>query len=188
MKDQGIGIAEADQVRIFQNFEQPESEPGKGSLFYFTLNLKIAEEETRSAVSESGCMDLTGMKVLIAEDNELNMEILKFFLDALGCEADGVCNGQQAAARFQEMPVGYYDVILMDIMMPVMGGVEAAHQIRMMSRADAAVIPIIAVSANAFEEDIKKSLAGGMNAHLSKPIEREKLEEILAKVKNGGIL
>lgn len=159
MKDQGIGIAEADQVRIFQNFEQPESEPGKGSLFYFTLNLKIAEEETRSAVSESGCMDLTGMKVLIAEDNELNMEILKFFLDALGCEADGVCNGQQAAARFQEMPVGYYDVI-----------------------------PIIAVSANAFEEDIKKSLAGGMNAHLSKPIEREKLEEILAKVKNGGIL
>lgn len=113
----------------------------------------------------------------MAEDNELNMEIICAFLEQLGCHVDSAFNGQQAVDMFKASPKGKYHMIFMDVMMPVMDGLEAAHQIRTSGHPDSDSIPMIAVSANAFDEDIKRSLASGMNAHLSKPIEPEKLTQ-----------
>ena len=211
VQDHGIGIAEADRQRIFQSFEQVDSTPvrqqgtglglaisnrlihmmgssilldselGKGSTFRFTLRLPVAEAGFSAPESAPDEADFRGAKLLVAEDNALNMEILKAFLAELGCEADGVSDGRQAVERFAAMPEGTYRLILMDVMMPVMNGLEAAHRIRTLSRPDAATVPIVAISANAFDEDIRRSLASGMNAHLSKPIERTKLAATLAR-------
>ena len=210
--DEGIGIAEEDQQRIFRRFEQVdtmaarqqgtglglaisnrlirmmgsrielESDLGKGSRFYFTLRLQQTVVEKQAEKKTGGNVDLTGTRVLVAEDNTLNMEILCSFLETLGCVPEGAPDGQQALERFRESPEGYYQLILMDVMMPVMNGLESAHQIRLLPRTDAQSVPIAAISANAFEEDIRRSLASGMNAHLSKPVDLEKLRELLEKV------
>ena len=212
VQDQGIGISEADQVRIFQSFEQVDSElarrqgtglglaisnrlvhlmgssivldsqVGKGSTFSFTLRLLQEADRTKQQSTPDTAKDFRGKHVLIAEDNALNMEILQFFLKDLGCTSEGASNGAQAVEQFAAAPPGTFDVILMDIMMPVMNGLEATHQIRQLPRPDAKTIPIVAISANAFDEDIRRSLASGMNAHLSKPVEKEKLAEVLGKV------
>ncbi len=212
VKDQGIGIAKEDQQRIFRRFEQVdtvaarqqgtglglaisnrlvrlmgssielESAPGKGSCFYFTLQLPrtVLEGVTEKQVQPE--KDFTGTRILVAEDNALNMEILCTFLESLGCVPEGAENGQRAVERFRQSPEGYYQLILMDVMMPVMDGLEAAHQIRLLQRADSRSVPIAAVSANAFEEDIRRSLASGMNAHLSKPVDMNKLRELLEEL------
>ncbi len=212
VQDQGIGIAREDQHRIFRNFEQVdisaarqqgtglglaisnrlihmmgseihlESEPGKGSCFSFTLQLKRTTVEAKPAEAEDERDSFAGTRVLVAEDNALNMEILCCFLEELGCTPEGAENGELALEKFRQSPEGYYQLILMDVMMPVMDGLEAAHQIRLLDRTDSTTVPIVAVSANAFDEDIRRSLASGMNAHLSKPVEMKKLKEILREL------
>ena len=127
----------------------------------------------------SGC---GGAHILAAEDNNLNMEILHFFLEDLNCVVTEARDGQQAVDTFRREPAGTFQLILMDVMMPNLDGLEAAHQIRTMGKEDSRTIPIVAASANAFDEDIKRSLASGMNAHLSKPIEPDKLAEMLSQM------
>ncbi len=210
--DQGIGISEKDLSRIFRKFEQVdttsarqqgtglglaicnrlvhmmggqiqvESELGRGSTFSFTVPLEIDKAYVESNDEVAASADLAGMHVLVAEDNALNMEIITCMLEDLGCTVDGVVDGKQAVEAFGSSSEGYYDAILMDVMMPVMNGLDAAHAIRGLKRADAATVPIIAASANAFPDDVQRSLESGMNAHLSKPIERARLAEALSEV------
>ena len=212
VKDQGIGISEADYARIFQSFEQLDNSParqqgtglglaisnrlvhmmdssigltsqvGKGSDFYFTLELPLAEQTPEVLPAAVRHRDLKGVRVLSAEDNPLNREILQFFLTDLGCLVEQASDGQEAVDLFSRSAPGYYDLILMDVMMPRLNGLEATHKIRTLSRPDAETIPIVAVSANAFDEDIRRSLESGMTAHLSKPVEPDKLEEVLHQV------
>ena len=127
-------------------------------------------------------VELAGSLILVAEDMELNAEILMDLLDMDDIRSEHAQNGQIAVSMFQEHPAGYYDAILMDIRMPVMDGLEAARAIRALDRPDAKTIPIIAMTANAFEEDVQQSLQAGMNAHLSKPVEPDRLYETLCRM------
>lgn len=210
--DEGVGIAEEDIERIFAKFEQvnttdarqqgtglglaisnrivlmmgdrirANSRLGHGSTFYFEIPLTIADAADKSSCADAEQVDFTGKRALVAEDNELNMEIIAYVLDDMGFTVDKTTNGQEAVDAFEQSPVGRYDIVLMDVMMPVMDGLTAAHRIRSLDRADAADVPIVATSANAFAEDVKRSLASGMNAHVSKPIDPEKLAKVLTKV------
>ena len=126
-------------------------------------------------------LTLKGTRALLVEDNDLNMEIAKFLLEQEEMQVDIARNGQEAVEMFEVSKEGEYDIILMDIMMPVMDGLEATRRIRSMERADAMVVPIIAMSANAFQEDIEKSLEAGLNAHLTKPLDGKKVTETMKK-------
>ena len=126
-------------------------------------------------------LTLKGTRALLVEDNDLNMEIAKFLLEQEDMQVDTARNGQEAIEMFKVSKEGEYDIILMDIMMPVMDGLEATRRIRSMERADAMVVPIIAMSANAFQEDIEKSLEAGLNAHLTKPLDGKKVTETMKK-------
>lgn len=150
-----------------------ESQEGVGSRFSLTVPFTIdhaPQEEEKAAKSP---VSLAGLHVLLAEDNELNREIAVFLLEKEGMEITACENGAEAVKAFRESPQGYYDLILMDIMMPVMDGYEASRQIRSLPRLDAAVIPIFAMTANAFQDDIEKSHKNGMNEHLTKPLHTE---------------
>ena len=126
-----------------------------------------------------GEVQFAGERILLVEDNELNLEVAASLLEMKGLTIESACNGLQALERFCSTPVGYYDAVLMDIRMPVMDGLEAARNIRLFDKSDAQTIPIIAMTANAFDEDVEKSHAAGMNAHLAKPIDPEKLFAVL---------
>ena len=126
-------------------------------------------------------LTIKGTRALLVEDNDLNMEIAKFLLEQEDMQVDTARNGQEAVEMFKVSKEGEYDIILMDIMMPVMDGLEATRRIRSMERADAMVVPIIAMSANAFQEDIEKSLEAGLNAHLTKPLDGKKVTETMKK-------
>lgn len=150
-----------------------ESQEGVGSRFSLTVPFTIdhaPQEEEKAAKSP---VSLAGLHVLLAEDNELNREIAVFLLEKEGMEITACENGAEAVKAFRESPQGYYDLILMDIMMPVMDGYEASRQIRSLPRLDATVIPIFAMTANAFQDDIEKSHKNGMNEHLTKPLHTE---------------
>ena len=123
--------------------------------------------------------DLTGRRVLLAEDVQVNAEIMLMLLDSWQMKADLARDGAEALKLYQEHPAGYYDAILMDMRMPVMDGLEASRQIRASQKEDAAGIPIIALTANAFDEDVQRSMQAGLNAHLSKPIQPELLSKTL---------
>ena len=127
-------------------------------------------------------MDLRGKRVLAVEDNALNMEIIRTLLEDQGIIVDEAYNGAEAVECMEKSSPGHYDLVLMDIMMPVMSGLEATREIRNLPREDCKNIPIVAMSANAFDEDVKQSIASGMNAHLSKPINIEKLLETLSSI------
>ena len=156
------------------------SEEGVGSTFRIKLSFRIAAKEELIEKKErlkEGSVE--GLHLLMAEDNELNAEIAKLQLEEAGAEVTVVKDGQQAVELFEKLPAATFDAILMDIMMPVMDGLSATRAIRALEREDAGEIPIIAMTANAFEEDEKKSLEAGMNAHLSKPL---KIELVVATV------
>lgn len=126
--------------------------------------------------------ELAGRRILLAEDMEINADIMMDILSLREVEADHAENGQIAVEMFRKSAVGEYSAILMDVRMPVMNGLEATEAIRSMDRADAKEIPIIALTANAFDEDVQRSLQAGMNAHLSKPVESEHLFETLEQL------
>ncbi len=158
------------------------SKLGVGSTFTITVPFEIAPPPEEKAVKEPVKeASIEGMHLLLAEDNELNAEIAEMMLEDRGAKLTRVENGIQAVSCFRENPPGTFDAILMDIMMPVMNGLDAARAIRKLPREDAGTIPIIAMTANAFMEDVKKCLAAGMNAHLAKPFKIEDVTAALVK-------
>ena len=158
---------------------------GVGSTFTITIPFEIAEsvEVKPARRNDVGQADIRGLRLMLAEDNDLNAEIAKMLLEDAGVIVTGVGDGRQAVSLFREKPAGTFDVILMDIMMPVMDGLTATKTIRALDRPDARTIPIIAMTANAFEEDAQKCLAAGMNAHLAKPLDIGKLIATIAQYK-----
>ena len=163
-----------------------ESELGKGSTFTVTLKHKIADEsyyEKKYAENPvTGSEILEGRKILLAEDNDLNAEIAEAILERAGLNIERVEDGIQCVNRITEMPAGTYDMILMDIQMPNMNGYKATQAIRHLPDKDKACIPIVAMTANAFEEDKRDAIAAGMNGHIAKPIQVEKLLSILTEI------
>ena len=125
---------------------------------------------------------MEGKRLLVAEDNEINMEIMKECLEALGAEVIPAANGREAVSSFEATDPGYIDAVLMDMQMPEMDGCEACRAIRASQRPDAKTVPVVAVTANAFAEDIARTTEAGMNAHVSKPIDFNALIAVLAKV------
>lgn len=164
-----------------------QSRQGEGTRFVWTLTFRIDKDyvpvKTKKPSRE---VELAGRHILAAEDNSLNSEILLFMLKELGAEVLLVENGKRAVEEFQRSDPGTYDCILLDIMMPVMDGYEASRMIRSLNRPDAAKIPIIALTANAFAEDAIKSAEAGMNAHITKPIDADKLKECMMKLLAGN--
>ena len=158
-----------------------KSKEGEGTEFRITLPFDIAEERKELPKKQTGHVDIHGLHLLLAEDNELNAEIARMLLEDEGAELTIVKNGQQAVDAFEHHPQGTFDAILMDIMMPVMDGIQATRVIRSIDRPDAKSIPIIAMTANAFDEDAKKCFAAGMNEHLSKPLRIELVTEALGR-------
>ena len=159
-----------------------ESEPGKGSTFSFNVKLQPVSCEKTTVTSQPEEISFPGKRILVVEDNELNMEIICTILEGYKILTEQAVNGKEAVYQMEKTVPGYYDMILMDIMMPEMDGLEAARAIRAMEREDCKTIPIYAMSANAFDEDVKRSLASGMNGHLSKPVDIQVLEKTLKKV------
>ena len=159
-----------------------QSKKHEGTTFTVDIPLEITDKEwNKSDTGFSEKVDLTGVNVLLAEDNELNAEIAETLLSDEGANLTVARDGLQAVRMFQEKPEGYFDAILMDIMMPVMDGLTATKTIRSLKHPDAETIPIIAMTANAFREDKEKCLAAGMNAHLAKPIKIENIKRILCE-------
>ena len=162
-----------------------ESELGKGSTFTVTLKHRIADERyyvKKHVENLEICSEiLEGRNILLAEDNDLNAEIAEAILERAGLKTERVEDGIQCVNRIMEMPVGTYDIILMDIQMPEMNGYKATQEIRRLPDRDKACIPIIAMTANAFEEDKRDAIAAGMNGHIAKPIQVDKLLSILSK-------
>ena len=165
-----------------------KSEPGKGTCFTVEISCrKIPEEELQQQMEEQPeNVSLAGRRLLLAEDNGLNAEIAMTILQDADAEVELAADGKIAVDKLQDVPAGYYDAILMDIQMPNMNGYEATKAIRRSSHELAKTIPIIAMTANAFSEDIQHSLAAGMNAHVSKPVEMKVLEKTIRSIKSGG--
>ena len=215
VRDTGVGIPKEEQERVFRSFEQAsgrnpakqqgtglglsissrlvqmmgsaiqlDSAPGEGSTFRFSVLLRLGEQVEQAGTQDT--ISFEGFRVLVVEDNELNAEIARCLLEERSFQVDCVYDGAQAVERIRTTPPGTYDLILMDIMMPVMDGLEATRTIRGMERPDCRTIPIIAMSANAFDDDLKKSVECGMNGHLSKPVEVEKLYQTLDTVIHKG--
>ena len=208
VSDTGIGIPFAKQPVIFDAFEQAEtpessrkgtglglsisrsiiramgsdislkSEPGVGSIFTFTVELATGEQAEEVSNTIDYSRFFAGKRALLVDDSEINLEVATFILEFGGFEVETAFNGLEAVEKFRENPAGYFDVILMDIQMPVMGGMEATTRIRTMPERSES-IPIVALTADAFDEDSNKSVNSGMNGHVAKPINRDELFGLL---------
>lgn len=158
-----------------------ESKLEEGSCFTVVLPFKIDKDAKPEEEKEDVIADISGIRILLVEDNELNIEIAEFMLKDSGAEVEPVGNGLEAVQKFESSEAGTYDVILMDVMMPVMDGLTATKTIRALERQDARTIPIIAMTANAFKEDAEKCLKAGMNAHLAKPLDIETVKRMICE-------
>ena len=193
-KIQGTGLGMAitkNLVEAMGGTIDVKSELGQGSCFEVLIDLRIAEDRFVSSAEQAEKDEpagnvLKGMRFLCAEDNELNAEILMELLKIEGAECTICENGKRVLEAFEQSAPGDYDMILMDVQMPVMNGYEATKAIRRSSHELAKTTPIIAMTANAFSEDIQHSLAAGMNAHVSKPVEMKVLEKTIRSIKSGG--
>ena len=186
----GLSIIKS-MIELMGGSIQVESRQGIGTKFTVDLSFDIASKEevygSQNIIKPSAIHTIKGKRILLAEDNELNAEIVKTVLEDVGALITRVEDGQQAVELFEEKPAGTFDAILMDLMMPVMDGYTATKKIRSSERSDAKTIPIIAMTANAFQEDAEKCIAVGMNAHLAKPLDIEKVKTTichLVKKKN----
>lgn len=176
----GLGMAiTKNLVELLNGTISVESKLNEGTKFVVEIPFEIDNSLIIEAIKDE-TIDLNGLKILLAEDNELNAEITQVLLEQHGVEVDIVSNGKLALRRFAESEEGEYDAILMDIMMPIMNGLEATAKIRELERNDAATVPIIAMTANAFEEDKQKSFEVGMNDHVSKPVDPKVLQRAIA--------
>ena len=208
VQDTGIGIPEESIGRLFEPFQQADeiskkyggsglglmisksivqmiggdiavkSELGKGSEFSFALLLQESKVETEEISIDEHTIDLKGRRTLLVDDVPINRIIAASMLESTGIEIEEADDGTTAVNAFKENPENYYDIIFMDIQMPEMNGYDATKAIRSFDRKDAKTIPIVALTANAFKDDIDKAIASGMNAHLAKPMDMEKLMEV----------
>lgn len=190
----GLGLAISGHlVNMMGGVIELKSEQGKGSDFYFHIILENGEKAAEAAAAAENREDweLAGKRILLVDDNELNVEIAQTLLEMKGFLVETAFDGKEAVEKYQEKDAFYYDLILMDIRMPVMNGLEATRQIRkfeveeghsMDSNEDARAIPIVAMTANAFDEDMKKSIESGMNGHLSKPIDVDVMLDMIKRV------
>ena len=162
-----------------------ESQIGKGSVFYITLSLQTDTERSMEAsdVDSKEQSNIAGMQVLLVEDNEINCEIVEFMLKEAGAKVMTANDGKAAVDAFTAADPETFDCVLMDLMMPVMSGYEAARVIRSLDRPDAKAVPIIALSANAFEEDVAMAKDAGMNEHLAKPVDIRKMFRVMSRLR-----
>ena len=160
-----------------------DSSPGKGSVVQIILPIRFDEAGRTGEEEQDGQGDIAGMRVLLVEDNEINREIVEFILQDAAAEVVAAVNGKAAVDVFMASAPGTFDCVLMDLMMPVMSGYEAARVIRGLDRADAKTVPIIALSANAFEEDIALAKDAGMNGHLAKPVDIRKMFRLMSSLR-----
>ena len=159
-----------------------QSRPGAGTTVTVKLPFKIGkQDDLKPAAQVKGDISFKGLRALVVEDNELNMEIAKYLLEEAGVQVIAAKNGQEALNIFEQSGEQEIDLILMDIMMPVMDGLEATRRIRTCTHPRGATVPIIAISANAFADDIQKAKNAGMNEHLAKPFEMEKVLRAISR-------
>ena len=179
----GLGMSITKQlVDLMRGKIEVKSELGKGTEFFITIPFKIADSQAEEALaSKDDNFTIEGLRILLAEDNELNMDIAKTILEQNGAIITPATDGQKALEIFKNSEPNSFDVVLMDIMMPELNGYESTQEIRKLSREDAKIIPIIAMTANAFDEDKKKAIASGMNGHIAKPIDFNLLKEEIRK-------
>ena len=181
VKGTGLGLPIVKSlVDIMGGTISVQSELGKGTEFIVELYVPVAEAETENQVSEIAMENLKGARILLVEDNDINIYVAQLILEKAGCLVEIAKDGKEAVEHFKESGINYYQAILMDVRMPIMSGIDATKAIRTLNREDAATIPIIAMTADAFEEERKKTLEAGMNYHLSKPINPRLLYKILS--------
>ncbi len=184
----GVGLGMSIAKKLADQMEgtiEVDSQIGKGSVFQITLSVQVDEAWSARPVDEERNIrsDIAGMCVLLAEDNEINCEIVKFMLEEAGAKVVTANDGKAAAEAFAASELGGFDCVLMDLMMPVMSGYEATRVIRSLDRPDAGTVPIIALSANAFEEDVAMAKDAGMNEHLAKPVDINKMFKVIRRLK-----
>ena len=182
----GLGMAITKELLDLMNGSiSVESTLGEGTVFVVEIPCEINinaddEQEEKAAVIDN----LSGLNILVVEDNKINAEIAEYILEKSGAQVTLANNGKDAVDMFFESPENYYDIILMDVMMPVMNGYEATRNIRKLQRKDAAKIPIIAMTANAFTKDKQDAIDAGMNEHVAKPLDINQLLEIISRYKH----
>ena len=177
----GLGLAITKQIVEAANGKiNVSSQPGNGTEFLLGFKLPKAEKsESISRNVRSAKADFTGRRVLLAEDNDMNREIAVELIGMTGVTVETAVNGLEAVEKIITSPAGYYDLIFLDIQMPIMDGYEAARQIRRLSRDDIKALPIVAMTANAFSEDVEMAKAAGMNDHIAKPVDMNRVMAVL---------